>query len=52
MVHTYREVGAYTHSSQLVTVRGDLVQVGIGDAQGVCESVESDFGETTQRALF
>lgn len=37
MVHTYRgEVRTYTHGSQLVTVRGDLVQVEIGDAQGVC----------------
>lgn len=52
MLHTYREAGAHTHSSQLVTVRGDLVQVEICDAQGVCVSVESDFGETTQRALF
>lgn len=51
MLHTYRgEVRTYTHSAQLVIVRGDLVQVEIGDAQGVC--VESDFGETTQRALF
>lgn len=55
MLHTYRgEVRTYTHSSQLVIVWGDLVQVEIGDGQGVyvCVSVESDFGETTQRALF
>lgn len=36
LLHTYRG-GTHAHSSQLVTVRGDLVQVEIGDAQGVCE---------------
>lgn len=56
LVHTYE---CYTHlqrgtyTAQLVTVRGDLVQVEICVAQGVCARVcvESDFGETTQRTI-
>lgn len=35
--HLQGGLRTYTHSSQLVTVRGDLVQAEIDDAQGVCE---------------